>query len=508
MPAPILERIAKADNLPTLPAVAIQVLEMTRADDISVTEIAEVIQQDPALTAKMLRVVNSSLFGLSRQVSSLPQAMVVLGLRTVKVMVLSFSLVDLTKHHSHTGFDYALYWRRSLTTAVTARLLGDQIRKSLSEELFVGGLLCDIGVLAAVQFARDLYLPVIDHYMKEPIQLHAAEQQLLGLTHEEISSLLLHNWSLPEDLCEAVRTHHHPLADPPFGQDNACLFARTLRAAALLADIFVRDVDAGSLISVRREIARTLSIPEHNVDSVLKDLDTHVKEIASLFALNIGQTLSYTDIQMSAATQLADLTMEVELDSQRLAKQNRTLARQATTDQLTGIANRAALDTRLASACTRCHNDQIPIGLILMDLDRFKQLNDTFGHSTGDTALRQVGRLLKEYETESRLPARYGGEEFAVVVENVTPAELRTLAEDLRIRVSQLRIAYGGKQIAITTSIGAAHMRPGEPNLSSARLLERADTCLYQAKSSGRNRVMCAGSRRVSDSEAETLQTA
>jgi len=510
MAAPILERIQKADNLPTLPAVAIQVLEMTRADDLSVTDIAEVIQQDPALTGKLLRVVNSSLFGMARQVSSLPQAMVVLGLRTVKVMVLSFSLVDLSKQYKRSGFDYPLYWRRSLTTAVSARLLADHVRKNLAEELFVAGLLCDIGALAAIQFAPELYQPVVDLHGKKTIRLHVAEQQQLGLTHEEISALLLQRWSLPNDLCEAVRTHHHALSDPPHGHDAPAVLALTLRAAALLADVFVSDVDASYLPRISQELTSALSITAPELDRVLKELDTHVKQVASLFAIDIGQTLSYQDIHATAASQLADLTMEAELNAQRLAKQNRTLAHQAATDGLTGIANRAALDERLAAACKRCRDEQIPIGLILLDLDRFKQLNDIFGHSAGDEALRQVGRLLKEFQTENRFPARYGGEEFAVVVENMSTAELRTLAEELRLGVSRLRIICGSRHVPFTTSVGAAHMKPGEPNLSSATLLERADTCLYQAKSTGRNRVMCAGSRRVSESDAETepLQSA
>src|SRR4029078_10488211 len=136
----MLEKVRQADNLPSLPAVAMQVLKMTQADDCSVAEIARVIQQDPALTGRLLKIVNSSLFGLSRKISSLPQATVVLGLRTVKVMVLSFSLVDTMQKRRPGGFDYAGYWRRSLTTAVASRLLAERVRRPLTDEAFVCGL--------------------------------------------------------------------------------------------------------------------------------------------------------------------------------------------------------------------------------------------------------------------------------------------------------------------------------------------------------------------------------
>ena len=111
MTSPILEKIRSADNLPSLPAVAVQVLKMARADDVSLADVARVIQQDPAITFKVLKVVNSSLFGVPRKVSSVQQAVVVLGLRTVKVMVLSFSLVDTFKDRQTGDFDYATYWR-------------------------------------------------------------------------------------------------------------------------------------------------------------------------------------------------------------------------------------------------------------------------------------------------------------------------------------------------------------------------------------------------------------
>jgi two-component system cell cycle response regulator len=177
----IIERIRTADNLPSLPAVAVQVLKLTQADEVSISEIARVIQQDPALTARVLRIVNSSLFGMSRKVSSLQQAMVVLGLRTVKVMVLSFSLVDTMRSRTVGGFDFSGYWRRSLTTAVASKLIAEEVRRALVDEAFIGGLLCDLGMLAAVQCARELYMPILQRYDAgtEPVQMprgHDASQ--------------------------------------------------------------------------------------------------------------------------------------------------------------------------------------------------------------------------------------------------------------------------------------------------------------------------------------------
>ncbi len=512
MPVSIIDRIRQADNLPTLPSVAIQVLKMTQADDLSVADIAREIQKDPALTSKILRVVNSSMFGMSRKISSLQQAMVVLGLRTVKVMVLSFSLVDMmAKKQKGPGFDYGMYWRRSLTDAVIARLLAEATHRSLADEAFVGGLLCDISMLAAAHCAMDMYEPVMEAYRAGGGTVQEVEQRILGLTHEQISADLLEHWGLPEDLCEAVRTHHQPVAAAATGHANTAMLARILRAASLLGDIFVADAEAGEIDQRRQQIVAGLSIAEPALTDVLEEIDRNVRETAAVFALNIGQTLSYQELQTGAAMQLARLSMAAELERaetaqrekaaqirvQQLHSQNLQLSQRASTDALTGIGNRGALEQKLSEDCARCRARGMPIGAILLDLDRFKKLNDTFGHQTGDETLRQVGGVLKQIATETQFPARYGGEEFAILVVNVTARELRALAEDVRLGIAKLRIPCGSRHIPVTASFGAAHMSADDPELQPMELLKRADQCLYAAKNNGRNRVVCIDSRQA-----------
>lgn len=504
MTAGIIDRIRLADNLPSLPAVAVQVLKMTQADDCSVAEIARVIQQDPALTGRLLKIVNSSLFGLSRKISSLQQATVVLGLRTVKVMVLSFSLVDTMRNKRGGEFDYAGYWRRSLTTAAAARLLAERVRKTLTDEAFVSGLLCDLGMLAAYHCARELYAPVLTQYDagKEPLQV--VEQKVLGITHEAITNELLSHWGLPEALCEAVSSHHAPLSAALPGDPTRALLTQIIRAAATIADIFCAEVHAGSLDLAREGACEVLQMEPGVLTEVLEGIDAHVKETASLFSLNIGPTRGYQEIQAEACVQLARLTMAAEIERAQIAQReeqarrqveelndrNARLAQQATTDALTGIGNRAALEQKLEEACTHALRQRCPLGLLLLDLDHFKKLNDTFGHQAGDEALRQVGACLQRLADDSKFAARYGGEEFAIVVANATAKELRELGEQIRTAVQELRITCGeARVVSITASIGGACAQPVQ-DLQPGYLVERADRCLYDAKNRGRNRVV------------------
>jgi diguanylate cyclase (GGDEF)-like protein len=509
MSVPILEKIRQAENLPSLPTVAIQVLKMTQSENMSVAHIATVIQKDPALTSKILRMANSSLFGMSRKISSLQQATVVLGLRTLKAIVLSFSLVDLLGREQSDYFDYRRYWRRSLTEAVVARLLAEKVQRSIMDESFVGGLLSDIGILAAVQCAQELYYPALALYRESRQSLQTAEQQILGVTHETISANLLDHWGLPEDLCEAVRTHHQSLTAPTPYEPAVAQLTRILRSASQLADVFVEDTHAGHLQSIQTEIMQGLDVSESVLETLLKELDSHVNKTAALLSLNIGDTISYREIQANAMTQLAQLTMTAEIEraqsakreqeaqirAQALDNENRQLAVKAATDGLTGIPNRLAFEQRLRQDCAKARKQHLPIGLILMDLDRFKRLNDTYGHQTGDAVLRMVGGVLKQCMTETQFAARYGGEEFTLIVTGATVRELCTLAEVIRLNVAKLLIPFDDRYLQITASLGVAYMKPDDPDLKPRPLFRQADQYLYEAKNNGRNRVVCIGSR-------------
>jgi len=209
MSHPILNKIRSADSLPSLPAVAVQVLQLIHSDNVSTAKIAHVIEHDPALTSKILKVANSSLFGMTRQISSVQQAVVVLGLRTIKVMALTFSLVETINDNDPGTLDYREYWRRSLTIAVAARLLGAHVPSCQPDELFVTALLSDIGILAAFHADRQAYRQVLTDTNAAGVPIHMIEQRHFGTTHEQFSCMLLDSWGLPNQMVEAIGHHHN-----------------------------------------------------------------------------------------------------------------------------------------------------------------------------------------------------------------------------------------------------------------------------------------------------------
>lgn len=159
----------------------------------------------------------------------------------------------------------------------------------------------------------------------------------------------------------------------------------------------------------------------------------------------------------------------------------------ALVDPLTGIANRRFLEMKLSQASADYDRHAIPYGVLMIDVDHFKGVNDTYGHAIGDRVLQMIGETLRANVRVNDLAGRYGGEEFLVVVSHITANKLQTLAEKLRVLVAASFLMAEGNRVAVTVSIGATMVRDGE---KSGDALCRADQLLYGAKEAGRNRVL------------------
>jgi diguanylate cyclase len=191
-----------------------------------------------------------------------------------------------------------------------------------------------------------------------------------------------------------------------------------------------------------------------------------------------------------------------ELSRLRVALEtaNQRLRRMVAVDALTGIANRRQFDRTLDREMRRARREQRPLSLIFLDLDQFKQFNDTHGHTQGDDVLRHVARTLDEsFRRGGDLVARYGGEEFAVILPGVDAHRAGLYAERLRRRIWRMAIGIGPTEASdrITISGGVATIAPGSPDFldtSPDALLRAADQALYRAKRQGRNRITMAGS--------------
>ena len=493
----LIQRIRNCPNLPSMPAIAMQVLDLASKPDVDIAEIARIITKDPALSGKILRTVNSSFYSRSQTVGTISHALVILGLQAVKTLVLGFSLVtNLAKNKSNGGaaggFKHVTYWRHSIYSATAARSLAARVKVVQQEEAFLAGLLMDIGMLVLDQVLGEAYGKV-HATVASHAALAEAERAALGTDHAAAGAVLAAQWKFPPLLAAPIASHHEPEAveDPTLRK-----LTELVRVGGCCADVFVDEQPAAAIAVVRQMCQAQYGMAEADCDALLDEIGKRTKEVASLFEIQIGAGSDFETIQRKANEVLIELTLQTQQHAHALTKQatslveqNQALKKQATTDSLTGLANRARFDQFLADQFALAARTGKPLALLLMDVDKFKTVNDRFGHPVGDKVLKHLGAVLATAARPGDLAARYGGEELCMVLPDTNRATATATAERIR-RAIALRplpvIAAPG--LPVTASVGVACLEPpNSPFRAPAHLLKAADLAVYNAKRSGRN---------------------
>jgi diguanylate cyclase (GGDEF)-like protein len=203
-----------------------------------------------------------------------------------------------------------------------------------------------------------------------------------------------------------------------------------------------------------------------------------------------GEIGHLTRVFNMMADRLRRSRAEVQATNQALQAQNQLLETLATRDGLTGLCNRKKLDDILAEQFARFRRNHQPFAVLMLDLDNFKSINDTYGHVVGDQVLVDVAVILRQSIRTIDHASRYGGEEFIIVLVETVSEEALAVAQRIRARVENFSSVSGNERVSVTVSIGVTHSR--EEDSSAEAAIGRADQALYQAKQGGRNRVQCA----------------
>ena len=213
---------AAVDRMPAFPKSVQKILELTRDVDCSPKDLVQVIDKDPVVTVKVLRVVNSAYYSLPKQITSINHAVVYLGFNTIKNLALSIAAIGMLPADNAAGFDAQQYLIHSLSTAGIAKQLALQVDGADPMDCFIAGLLHDFGKVVFAQFMPQEFRKALEASQWSETSLHLALRDVIGTDHAVVGAMLVEKWRFPSDLVETIRCQYDPeLQDTPM---IACVF--------------------------------------------------------------------------------------------------------------------------------------------------------------------------------------------------------------------------------------------------------------------------------------------
>lgn len=498
--------VGKAGQLYTLPPVAMEVLRLSESDAVDVRLFKETIERDPALAAKLLRVVNSSLFGLRGQVSDLHQALALLGVEPLKMLVLGFCLPDNLFQEMH-GEPLKRYWTTSLTRAVCARALAERFPTATHDEAFLAGLLRGLGQLVLVQQLGASYVAFLDAALDKPGELLQRERQTLGFDHTQLSGRLLATWGLPAHLAHAAGDRK------PSGTDPHGAALTTLIDLAELMTQLVLDRRVDVLPELLEQGERAVGLTRETLFEMLDPLQQRVDQLAEALSLELLEDVNHEAVLQDAHRLLADLaekavardlagrtddqiaegllaeSHEVRLAVRRFLRPNpaayvrpeashqgepptpaRTGVPAATLDegdlqQMTTAAGRLAV---------RCRTQRRELSMVLLKGGEPHGSNQQDSHQVLKTAIALVQQQMLAEEVV-RLPL--SGTHTAVLMPGVERGEA--------VRFANAVVQHAGDNLGLRVRAGVAAIAQVPNRFEPARLVEGAMRCLSAALSGG-----------------------
>jgi len=474
-------RLNICETLPTLPAVAVKIIELANDPNADIGTICQYISMDPVLSAKLLRTANTPLYKSRRIATNIRQAVSILGTHTVLVIALSFSLSHTLMKASLSVedkvFDGHVFWRRSIASALACRALGEKLGLSYLDDLFLAGLIQEIGIIAFWALMPEAYekifITTTDHDT-----LLKTERETFGCGHDELGYALLKKWHIPDYIAlSCINSHCQPEPRHLGPTLQSCL-----AVSRYLADYFIYPQEAEKMIALNDAAQNWLGFDANALIEVIKIMEVGLNAVEDLFELKIHHSSQVTGILAEAKELLLIYSLsrmkDLEDKSQR--------------DGLTGAYNRTYFDETLQREFYLASQYHLPLTIAIIDLDHFKNVNDTYGHVAGDSILAAVVKTIFDQIRQDDTLSRYGGEEFALILPGTSLVAARNLISRLKDAIAAIAYKFdGATTIRVTASIGVAAYQESDVNFFEPKdMVKAADSALYAAKNAGRNQIV------------------
>ncbi len=277
----VANALKEISHIATLPEVTLKIIELVEDPSSSAQDLHEVISNDPALCSRILKVVNSSFYGLPGQIASINRAIVMLGLNAVKNIAIAASLTKLFRGGELTPFFSAKeLWDHSNTVAIASKMISDRLGMGLGDEAYLAGLIHDIGIMVEMQYDRSMLIDALDRCNADDsgspsVSLLETEEEVFGANHQDFGKGLCEKWKFPTPFVAAAGFHHNPTEAPSEARKIVYVVHAADKIASMIEGGFKLDNPS---TAIQKEVAEELGITDGMINDLLEKLIEAVNE--------------------------------------------------------------------------------------------------------------------------------------------------------------------------------------------------------------------------------------
>jgi len=302
------ELIKATERLPSPKGVALEILRLTEDENTTIEVLSAVIESDPALSSKLLKIVNSPLAGMPRTIASLTRAAVLLGFKTVANLALSLSLISDNRDTKCDAFDYDAFWSKSLARAVAARHLSKLVKIFSHDEAFTCALLAKIGRLAFASAYPDRYSQALSVIGDDLSDLTQFEQELFGIDHNALSAEMMTDWHIADVFTSAVRAQEKPDASDLEADSRPYKFAQMLHLCHTIATVLMEStVDPDTLSAITNE-AFHLGVRPEVLQEAFDSIREEWRDAGRIFSIPTRDVPTLAEIHSRCTKRRTDLS--------------------------------------------------------------------------------------------------------------------------------------------------------------------------------------------------------
>ncbi len=302
MNARILETIRKSAAVPSMPQVVMRFLEIMQDPSFKYDDLVRVLSADVGTVSEILRLVNSSLFGVRQKIVSLRQALTLLGPKRTRSLLLGRYLVDTMNKKKIAGLDMTYFWRRSLASSVAASRFADKVLPKSRDEVFIAALLADIGLPILAETFPTQYKKIANKYVPLGIEFTPEQEiELVEVNHAQVSAMIIKHWTLPEIVADAVNLSHSPAP----GEGEAATAARLLSAADRIGKLLCEVSDPETVVRVCTEATAFIGLEVQSLLDILPSVEKDIEDLAEALRIDVIPSNVYTLIAKAMQDRIA-----------------------------------------------------------------------------------------------------------------------------------------------------------------------------------------------------------